>query len=220
MGGPPTLSGALSAVTFPGFLGTLRGSKARSGGGPIRIDGAGGVKVVFRDERGFTLIELMIAILVILVLAAMLMPQFGIARERARKATCVSNQRNLETAVALWQTDNPGPTLGQGEMSATSVPTASTLSGTPVYTPAVAYREPNDNTGDTQTNGADYFLSAGGATPNTVAPSYGHVVCIFAFADGPNYATGPDPWGGVGPITEQGTAGNKLNHARGASASP
>ena len=170
-----------------------------------------------RDERGFTLIELMIAILVILVLAAILMPQFGIARERARKATCVSNQRNLETAVALWQTDNPAPTLGQGEMSATSVPTAGTLSSIPVYTPAAAYKEPDDTGGGaSQTNGADYFLSTGGTTPSSIAPSYGHVICIFAFGPGAN----PDPWGGVGPVTEQGTGGTNLNHARGASASP
>ena len=168
-----------------------------------------------RGERGFTLIELMIVILVILVLAAILMPQFGIARERARKATCVSNQRNLETAVALWTTDNPGPTLTQGEMSATSVPTAGTLSSIPVYTPAIAYKEPDD-TGATQTTGADYFLSAGGTTANPSAPSYGHVICIFAFGTGSN----PDPWGGIGPITEQGTAGTSLNHARGVAASP
>lgn len=168
-----------------------------------------------RDERGFTLIELMIAILVILVLAAMLMPQFGMARERARKATCVSNQRNLETAVALWLTDNPAPSLTQGEMSATSVPTAGTLSSTPVYTPAVSYKEPDD-TGATQTNGADYFLSTGGTTAIQTAPSYGHVVCLYAFGPGAN----PDPWGGIGPITEQGTGGANLNHARGASASP
>ena len=166
-------------------------------------------------EQGFTLIELMIVILVILVLAAMLLPQFGMARERARKATCVSNQRNLETAVALWTTDNPGPTLVQGEMSATSSPTAGTLSGLPVYTPAISYKEPDD-TGATQTSGADYFLSAGGATAAPQAPSYGHVVCIYAWGPG----NSPDPWGGVGPITESGTAGTSLNHARGASASP
>jgi prepilin-type N-terminal cleavage/methylation domain-containing protein len=168
-----------------------------------------------RNERGFTLIELMIVILVILVLAAILLPQFGLARERARKATCVSNQRNLETAVALWQTDNPAPTLVQGEMSAASTPTAATLSGIPVYTPAVSYQEPDD-TSSHGTDGSDYFLSAGGATASSTAPSYGHVICRYAFGTGDS----PDPWGGVGPITEQGTAGNTLNHARGASASP
>src|SRR5579864_3383984 len=168
-----------------------------------------------RNDRGFTLIELMIVILVILVLAAILLPQFGMARERARKASCVSNQRSLETAVAMWMTDNPGTNLTQGEMSGTSVPLAGTLSGTPQYTLAGTYKEPDD-TGATQTSGADYFLSAGGATASSTAPSYGHVICIFAFGTGAN----PDPWGGVGPVTEQGTNGNTLNHARGAAASP
>jgi prepilin-type N-terminal cleavage/methylation domain-containing protein len=167
------------------------------------------------EDRGFTLIELMIVILVILVLAAILLPQFGLARERARKASCVSNQRNLETAVAMWQTDNPGTVLTQGEMSATSTPLAGTLSGNPQYALSGTYKEPDD-TGATQTSGADYFLSAGGTTPSSTAPSYGHVVCIFAFGTNAN----PDPWGGVGPITEQGTAGQNLNHARGGSASP
>ncbi|HLW48971.1 MAG TPA: type II secretion system protein [bacterium] len=167
------------------------------------------------EDRGFTLIELMIVILVILVLAAILLPQFGLARERARKASCVSNQRNLETAVAMWQTDNPSTSLTQGEMSATSVPLATTLSGNPQYALSGTYKEPDD-TGATQTSGADYFLSSGGAVPNATAPSYGHVICRFAFGTNAN----PDPWGGVGPITEQGAAGNVLNHARGASASP
>jgi prepilin-type N-terminal cleavage/methylation domain-containing protein len=167
------------------------------------------------EDRGFTLIELMIVILVILVLAAILLPQFGLARERARKASCVSNQRNLETAVAMWQTDNPSTPLTQGPLSGTSVPSAAVLSGNPQYTLSGTYKEPDD-TGASQTTGADYFLSAGGTTPNSTAPSYGHVVCIFAFGTGAN----PDPWGGVGPITESGTAGSTLNHARGASASP
>jgi prepilin-type N-terminal cleavage/methylation domain-containing protein len=179
------------------------------------------VRRIHSDDRGFTLIELMIVILVILVLAAILLPQFGLARERARKASCVSNQRNLETAVAMWQTDNPSTDLNQGVLSAsTTVPQATTLSGTPQYTLAGTYKEPDDS-GSTQTSGADYFLSAGGTTANTTAPSYGHVVCVYAFGAGAN----PDPWGGVGPIsasssTSEASNGVNLNHARGSSASP
>src|SRR5215472_1475866 len=179
----------------------------------------GMIRMLRRDDRGFTLIELMIVILVILVLAAILLPQFGLARERARKASCVSNQRNLETAVAMWQTDNPSTNLTQGNLTA-SVPLATTLSGNPQYALAGTYKEPDDS-GATQTSGADYYLSAGGTTPNTTAPSYGHVICIYAFGVGAN----PDPWGGVGPITASSSPteaanGANLNHARGASASP
>jgi prepilin-type N-terminal cleavage/methylation domain-containing protein len=168
-----------------------------------------------RGERGFTLIELMIVILVILVLAAILLPQFGLARERAKKALCVSNQRDLESAIAMWTADNPSPNLAQGEMSATSSPTGPQLAGTPLYANPAAYTEPDD-TGATASSGADYFLSAGGTTPSQVAPSYGHVICRYAFGPGANW----DPWGGVGPVIEQGTGGSNLNHARGTSASP
>jgi prepilin-type N-terminal cleavage/methylation domain-containing protein len=167
------------------------------------------------QDRGFTLIELMIVILVILVLAAILLPQFGLARERARKASCVSNQRNLETAIAMWQTDNPSTPLAEGASLKVSTPSAATLSGTPQYTLSGAYKEPDD-TGATQTDGSDYWLSAGGAAANPTAPSYGHIICRYAFGAGAN----PDPWGGAGDATEQGTAGSVLNHARGASASP
>ena len=171
------------------------------------------MKKLQRDERGFTLIELMIVILVILVLAAILIPQFGLARERARKASCVSNQRNLETAIAMWQTDNPNAPLGGGTMAANSVPLAATLSGTVKYTTVGAYTEPDSGLAD----GSGYYLS-NGAGPGTSAttaavptnPSYGHVACASdETADG--WVAGYD-----------GTAGTiaGINHTRGASASP
>ena len=164
-----------------------------------------------RDERGFTLIELMIVILVILLLAAILIPQFGLARERARKATCVSNQRNLETAVAMWQTDNPAPILTGGTLNV-SVPTAATLTGTPNYISSSGFVEPDD---PGVTDGSDYYLSNGSASGTKASavltnPSYGHVACA---AD-----ETPDPW----VAGYDGTAGSvvNINHTRGPSASP
>ncbi len=163
-------------------------------------------------EAGFTLIELMIVILVILILAAILVPQFGIAQERAKKAKCVSNQRNIETAAAMWSTDNPNTSYVGGTMKTASTPNLGTLTGTPAYTTVSAFAEPDD-TAATGTDGTDYYLSQGsatGGTVNTSAPSYGHVACA---AD-----KTADPW----VNSYDGTAGtiSGINHARGASASP
>jgi len=170
------------------------------------------IRKAWTGEGGFTLIEIMIVILVILILAAILVPQFGLAQERARKAKCVSNQRNLETAVAMWSTDNPSTNYTGGQLNA-AVPSAATLSssGAPQYAVAAAYVEPDDST---VTSGADYYLSQGSATGGTAvtsAPSYGHVACWY---DGT-----ADAWVAAYDGTGGGGAG-KYNHSRGASASP
>jgi prepilin-type N-terminal cleavage/methylation domain-containing protein/prepilin-type processing-associated H-X9-DG protein len=56
-------------------------------------------------RRGFTLIELLVVIAVLAILAAVLFPVLAQARESARKATCLSNQRQLGAAVTLYTQD-------------------------------------------------------------------------------------------------------------------
>ncbi|UCH35722.1 MAG: prepilin-type N-terminal cleavage/methylation domain-containing protein [Armatimonadota bacterium] len=58
-----------------------------------------------RKNRGFTLIELLVVIAIIAILAAILFPVFARAREAARKATCLSNLKQIALAALMYAQD-------------------------------------------------------------------------------------------------------------------
>ena len=58
-----------------------------------------------RRNRGFTLIELLVVIAIIAILAAILFPVFARAREAARKATCLSNLKQIALAAIMYAQD-------------------------------------------------------------------------------------------------------------------
>jgi len=59
-----------------------------------------------RAGRGFTLIELLVVIAIIAILAAILFPVFAQARAAARKASCMSNLKQVSTAMLMYVQDN------------------------------------------------------------------------------------------------------------------
>jgi prepilin-type N-terminal cleavage/methylation domain-containing protein/prepilin-type processing-associated H-X9-DG protein len=65
-------------------------------------------------RAAFTLIELLVVIAILAILAAFLYPVFAHAREKARLAVCLSNSRQIGTALHLYAQDYDEslPTLG------------------------------------------------------------------------------------------------------------
>jgi prepilin-type N-terminal cleavage/methylation domain-containing protein/prepilin-type processing-associated H-X9-DG protein len=57
------------------------------------------------NRKAFTLIELLVVIAIIAILAAILFPVFAQAREQARKTVCISNQKQIGLADAMYVQD-------------------------------------------------------------------------------------------------------------------
>jgi len=57
-------------------------------------------------SQAFTLIELLVVIAIIAIIAAFLFPVFAGAREKGRQAACLSNMRQIGTAINLYLQDH------------------------------------------------------------------------------------------------------------------
>jgi len=71
-----------------------------------------------KDEKGFTLIEIMIVVLIIGILLAIAVPNFVKARETSRAKSCVSNLKQIDSAKEQWAMDTmagpASPSAGAG----------------------------------------------------------------------------------------------------------
>ncbi len=86
------------------------------------------MKKVRRTERGFTLIELMVVIVILGILAGLIVPRIMGRPDEARRAKARIQLESLETALKLYKLDSGNyPTTEQGLQALVEPPTVGTL---------------------------------------------------------------------------------------------
>ncbi len=143
---------------------------------PIYSRRTNGTNIV---RQGFTLIELLVVIAIIAILAAILFPVFGRARENARRSSCQSNLKQIALGIKQYTQDYdekfPNQVALTGSSANPPVGWADTIQ--PYVKSLQIFQCPSDETPPGTQPGfrgyTDYFINAAlGNTGTAASPQY------------------------------------------------
>lgn len=175
-------------------------------------------RIDYACRRGFTLIEILVVIAVIAILAAILFPVFAKAREKARQASCASDEKQLGLAFLQYAQDND-ETLPTGGGSGNFVGAGWGGQIFPYVKSAGVYRCPDDATPVTPPEvpvsyGYNYLISLtgypaysiGGVTARLNAPAQTVLLLEVSGVASPVTDPGEKPHGTLYSAVSDGTA--------------
>ena len=75
------------------------------------------MKRFHRNEKGFTLVELMVVVVIIGILVAIAIPIYNAITDRAEEGACWANLRIVDGAISMWQMEDSA-NIGQTPLAA------------------------------------------------------------------------------------------------------
>lgn len=115
-----------------------------------------------KSEKGFTLVELLVVVTVLVILATFLVPQVGAIRERTRRASCLENLRIIGVGLHTYAADNNGafPTANVAATAFQSIYVNGNITDPNVFNcPSTTNTAPSGTVGGTNLAGVDYLYN-------------------------------------------------------------
>jgi prepilin-type N-terminal cleavage/methylation domain-containing protein len=101
-----------------------------------------------KENKGFTLVEIMIVVLIIGILMAIAVPNFVQARNTSRRNSCIANLKQIDSGKEQYAMENQldtGATVTSANLAPTYLKTFPTCPGGGTYTIAVVGTNPTCN---------------------------------------------------------------------------